>query len=148
MRWRVCYWKVPETRLYSGLQNSILQPIVENTKKIYLPIIEGLQRQKFAWLPGPYIEATVQEELITDQFLTGLDNHELCVHVATIGAQSSHDFLWIARSLEAVTEKTSRSQARNATTHTWFITEEKLWLRGAGWLVEQVFVRLQKLMII
>ncbi len=47
--------------------------------------------------------------MVTDQFLTGLDNHELRVQVATTGAYRIEDLMRIARLLEAVEgEETSR----------------------------------------
>ncbi len=54
--------------------------------------------------------------MVTDQFLTGLDNHELKVQVATTGARRIEDLMRIARSLEAVKEKeTSRCTRRGHT---------------------------------
>ncbi len=40
--------------------------------------------------------------MVVDQFLLGMDNHELSVHVAAHGHNRVEDILWVAQSLEAV----------------------------------------------
>ncbi len=40
--------------------------------------------------------------MVADQFMTGLDSHELRVQVATAGVRQIEDLMRIARSLEAV----------------------------------------------
>ncbi len=40
--------------------------------------------------------------MVADQFLTGLDNHELRVQVATSDVRQINDLMRIAQSLEAV----------------------------------------------
>ena len=41
--------------------------------------------QKLAEMAWPFLDPLAREELVADQFLTGLDNHELRVQVATSG---------------------------------------------------------------
>ncbi len=43
--------------------------------------------------------------MVADQFLTGLDSHELCVQVTATGVQRIEDLMQIVRSLEAVEGK-------------------------------------------
>ncbi len=45
-----------------------------------------------------------KEEMVVDQFLLGMSNHELSVQVAAHGHRRMEDILRVARSLEAVQE--------------------------------------------
>ncbi len=45
------------------------------------------------------------EEMVTEQFLTGLDSHELRVQAATTGARRTEDLMRTACSLEVVEGK-------------------------------------------
>ena len=58
--------------------------------------------QKLAEMAWPYLDPLAREEMVADQFLTGLDNHELCVQAATSDVRRIEDLMRITRSLEAV----------------------------------------------
>ncbi len=61
---------------------------------------------------------------MADQFLTGLDNHEFHVQVATSDVRSIEDLMRIARSLEAVEgEEKGRRHARRGQTQVRFADE-------------------------
>ncbi len=51
------------------------------------------------------MDGQAKEELVVDQFLLGMDNHELSVQVAAHGHRHVEDVLRLARSLEAVHEE-------------------------------------------
>ncbi len=53
------------------------------------------------------MDSQAKEELVVDQFLMGLENHELSMQVAAYGHQRTEDVLQIARSLEVVHEACS-----------------------------------------
>ncbi len=62
--------------------------------------------------------------MVADQFLTGLDNHELRVQAATSDVQRIEDLMRIAHSLEAVEgEEAGRASVKRGPTQAWF-TEE------------------------
>ena len=50
----------------------------------------------------PFMDAQAKEELVVDQFLMGMESHELSVQVAAHGHHRMEDVLQVARSLEAV----------------------------------------------
>ncbi len=52
-----------------------------------------------AW---PLFDPLAREEMVTDQFLTSLDNHERREQVATSDVRRIEDLMRIAQSLEAV----------------------------------------------
>ncbi len=62
--------------------------------------IEALQ--SLADMAWPFMDSQDKEELVVDQFLLGMDNHELSVQVAAHGHRRTEDVLRLARSLEAV----------------------------------------------
>ena len=62
--------------------------------------------------------------MVADQFLTGLDNHELRVQAATSDVQRIEELMRIARSLEAVEgEEAGRSRVRRGPNQTRFTDE-------------------------
>ena len=61
--------------------------------------------QCLADMAWPFMDGQVKEELVVDQFLLGMDNHELSVQVAAHGHRRTEDVLRLARSLEAVHEE-------------------------------------------
>ncbi len=61
--------------------------------------------QKLAEMALPFLDPLARKEMVADQFLTGLDNHELRVQVATSDVRRIEDLMRIARSLEAVEGK-------------------------------------------
>ena len=64
--------------------------------------VEALQcLADMAW---PFMDGQAKEELEVDQFLLGMDNHELSMQVAAHGHRRT-DVLRLARSLEAVHEE-------------------------------------------
>ncbi len=58
--------------------------------------------QKLAEMAWPFRDLLVREEMVAVQFLTGLNNHELCEQVATSDVRRIEDLMRIARSLEAM----------------------------------------------
>ncbi len=63
--------------------------------------------------------------MVTDQFLTGLDNHELRVQVATTCDRGIEDLMRIARSLEAVEGEETSRRAKRGHTQTRFTEESE-----------------------
>ncbi len=55
-----------------------------------------------AW---PFMDGQAKEELVVDQFLLGMDNHELSVQVAAHSHRHTEDMLRLARYLEAMHEE-------------------------------------------
>ena len=65
--------------------------------------VKALQRlANMAW---PFMDGQAKEELVVDQFLMGMESHELSVQVAAHGHCHMEDMLHVARSLEAVHEE-------------------------------------------
>ncbi len=80
--------------------------------------------QKLAEMAWPYLDPLAREEMVADQFLTGLDNHELRVQVATSDVRRIGDLMRIARSLEAVEgEETGRGRVRRGPAQVRFTDE-------------------------
>ncbi len=52
-----------------------------------------------AW---PLLDPIARDKMVADQFLNGLDSHELRVQVAATGIWRIEDLMQVARSLEAV----------------------------------------------
>ncbi len=82
--------------------------------------VEALQRlADMAW---PLMDGQAKEELVVDQFLLGMDNHELSVQVAAHGHQHTENVLRLARSLEAVHEEERHaSRLRKPATQARFV---------------------------
>ncbi len=77
--------------------------------------------QKLAEMAWPYLDPLAREEMVADQFLTGLDNHELRFQAATYDVRWIEDLMRIARSLEAIEgEETVRGRARRGPAQAWF----------------------------
>ncbi len=92
-----------------------------------------------AW---PLLDPMAHEEMVTDQFLTGLDNHELRVQAATTGARRIEDLMHIARSLEAVEgEETGRGRQPRGSAQTGYTKEEGSYVE-ANRIVEQILAKL------
>ncbi len=65
--------------------------------------IKALQRlADMAW---PFMDAQAKDELVVDQFLMGMESHELSVQVAAHGHCRTEGVLRVARYLEAVHEE-------------------------------------------
>ncbi len=74
-----------------------------------------------AW---PYLDPLAREEMVADQFLKGLDNHELRVQAATCDVRRIEDLMRLARSLEAREgEETGRSRVRRGPAQERFTDE-------------------------
>ena len=58
--------------------------------------------QKLAEMAWPLPDPIARDEMVADQFLNGLDSHELRVQVAAMGIWRMEDLMHLARSLEAV----------------------------------------------
>ncbi len=70
-----------------------------------------------------FIDAQAKEELVVDQFLMGMESHELSVQVAAHSHHRMEDVLHVARSLEAVHEEERHAPcSRKPTTQTRFVT--------------------------
>ncbi len=75
-----------------------------------------------AW---PLLDPMACEEMVADQFLTGLDSHDLRVQVATTGARRIEDIMCIAHSLEAVEGEETGHRARRGQPLARFAEEEE-----------------------
>ncbi len=65
--------------------------------------VEALQRlADMAW---PFMDVQAKEELVVDQFLMGMESHQLSVQVAAHGHRRMENVLRVARSLEAAHEE-------------------------------------------
>ncbi len=58
--------------------------------------------QKLAEMAWPLLDPITRDEMVADQFLNGLDSHELRVQVAATGIRQIEDLMRVARSLEVV----------------------------------------------
>ncbi len=58
--------------------------------------------QKLAEMASPLLDPIDRDEMVADQFLNGLDSHELRVQVAATGIRCIEDLMWVAHSLEAI----------------------------------------------
>ncbi len=75
-----------------------------------------------AW---PFMDHHTKEDLVVDQFLQGMDSHELSVHVATSGCCRLETVIRIARSLEAVHEEEKHhSRGRKPSSQARFVSNE------------------------
>ncbi len=80
--------------------------------------------QKLAEMAWPYLDPLAREEMVADQFLTSLDNHELRVQAATSDVRRIEDLMRIACSLEAVEgEEMGRSCVRRGPAQARFTDE-------------------------
>ncbi len=81
------------------------------------------------------------EEMVTDQFLTGLDIHELRVQAATTGAWMIEDLMCIAHSLEAMEGEETGHRARGGHIQARFAEEERYEFDTTR-IVEQLLAKL------
>ncbi len=58
--------------------------------------------QKLAEMAWPLLDPIARDEMVADQFLNGLDSHELCIQLAATGIRHIEDLMQVAPSLEAV----------------------------------------------
>ncbi len=81
--------------------------------------------QRLADMAWPFMDSQGKEELVVDQFLLGMVNHELNVQVAAHGHRRIEDVLHVAHSLEAVHEEEKHApRSRKPTTQARFVTPE------------------------
>ena len=80
--------------------------------------------------------------MVADQFLNGMDSHELRVQVATTGIQHIEDLMRVARSLEAVeNQETGHGRLCRGSTQARF-SEGEGSETEAKWIVDQILARL------
>ncbi len=81
--------------------------------------------QHLADMAWPFMDSQAKEELVVDQFLLRMENHELNVQVAAHGHRRIEDMLRVARSLEAVHEEEKHTpRSRKPTMQARFVTPE------------------------
>ncbi len=91
----------------------------------------------------PYRDPLAREEMVADQFLTGLDNHELHVQAATSDVRRIEDLMRIARSLEAVEgEEMGRTRVRRGPTHAPFTDETEGSESEAMRITDQIWAKI------
>ncbi len=105
-----CTWEELKTLLMKRFQPRYLTAMYKaqfrsrrrrQTEDIYT-YVETLQcLADLAWL---FMDYHAKEEMVVDQFLLGMGNHELSVQVAAHGHRRMEDILRVARSLEPVQE--------------------------------------------
>ncbi len=85
----------------------------------------------------------VKEELIVDQFLMGMDSHELNIQVAARDHRRVDDILRVAHSLEAVRkEEKQYSQGQKPTPQARFVTKERSRSPDTDRLVKEVLAQI------
>ncbi len=102
--------------------------------------------QKLADMAWPFMDHYTKEELIVDQFLMGMDSHELNVQVADHGHRQVDDVLRVARSLEAVRKKEEKQyfRGRKPALQARFVTDERTHSSDADELVKEVLAQLRR----
>ncbi len=89
------------------------------------------------------MDAQAKEELIVDQFLMGMESHELSVQVAAHGHHRMEDVLRVARSLEAVHEEERHApRSRKPATQTRFVTSGQSETTDTDRVVQEVLAQL------
>ncbi len=68
-----------------------------------------------AW---PYLDPLAREKMVADQFLTGLDNHELRVQVATSDVRRIEDLMRISSLVESHRGRRDREKSRKERAYT------------------------------
>ena len=92
-----------------------------------------------AW---PLLDPIARDEMVADQFLNGLDSHELRVQVAATGIRRIEDLMRMARSLEAVeNQEAGHGRQRQGSTPTRFPEEEGPETEATR-IVDQILARL------
>ena len=83
--------------------------------------------QKLTDMAWPLLDPIARDEMVDNQFLNGLDSHELRVQVAATGIRRIKDLMRVARSLEALeNQETGHGRQRRGSTQTQFSEEEGL----------------------
>ncbi len=93
-----------------------------------------------AWL---FMDHHAKEDLVVDQFLQGMDSHELSVQVATSRCRRLETVLRIARSLEAVhEEERHHSRGRQPSSQVRFVSNECIRPPDHKELVKEVLTKI------
>ncbi len=80
--------------------------------------------------------------MVADQFLNGLDSHDLRIQVAATGIQRIEDLMWVAHSLEAVeNQEAGHGRLRRGSNQTQF-SEGEGPKTETDWIVDQLLARL------
>ena len=91
----------------------------------------------------PFMDHHAKEDLVVDQFLQGMDSHELSVQVATSGCRRLETVLHIARSLEAVhKEEKHHSRGWKPSSQARFMSNERARSPDHKELVKEVLAQL------
>ncbi len=70
------------------------------------------------------LDPIARDEMVVDQFLNGLDSHELRVQVAATGIRRIEEMMRVARSLEAIeSQETGYGRQRRGSNQTRFSEE-------------------------
>ena len=103
--------------------------------------VEALQKlTEMAW---PLLDQIARDEMVADQFLNGLDSHELRIQVAATGIRRIEDLMRVARSLEAVkNQETGHGRLRRRSIQTRF-SEEGGPEAQATRIVKQILAKLR-----
>ncbi len=98
---------------------------------------------KMAEMVWPYLDPLAREEMVADQFLTGLDNHELRVQAATSDVRRIEDLMRIAHSLKAVEgEEMGRSHTRRGLTQARFTEDTEGSESEAVHIADQIWAKI------
>ena len=102
--------------------------------------VDALQKlAEMAWL---LLDPNARDEMVADQFLNGLDSHELQVQVAATGIRRIEDLMRVARLLEAVeNQETGHGRQRRGSAQTQLLEEEGFETE-ATWIMDQILARL------
>ncbi len=99
--------------------------------------------QCLADMAWPFMDHHAKEDLMVDQFLQGMDSHELSVQVATSGCRCLETVLRIARSLEAVhEEERHHSRGRKPSSQVCSMSNERTRSPDHKELVKEVLAQL------
>ncbi len=94
----------------------------------------------FAW---PFMDYHAKEEMVIDQFLLGMGNHELSVQLAAHGHRRMEDILRVARSLEAAQEDEKfHPRGHKPNTQACFVADEHDQSPNTKQLVKDMLVHL------
>ncbi len=89
------------------------------------------------------MDCHTKEEMVIDQFLLEMGNHELSVQVAAHGHRRMQDILRVARSLEAVQEDEKfRPRGHKPSIQAHFVADERDQLPNTKQLVKDVLAHL------
>ncbi len=101
--------------------------------------------QCLADLVWPFMDYHAKEEMVIDQFLLEMGDHELSVQVAAHGHRRMEDILRVARSLEAVQEDEKfRRRGHKPSTQACFVTDERDRMPDTKQMVKDVLAYLSR----